>query len=650
MIQRDQPYYAPQKAKRAAGPIAPSSFSQSFEKGGVIIDYTIHSVSGANGKDPGLIAGSNAMVTFKVQDARTHQPLSGLHPNAWISRRLMEHLPNDAECRDRISTFLRGLLSVRPDVDLNQYLLLTLNGDNTITFINPEVSFSVTKLESIVELPGSGADWVLSKDKNFLFVTMPKASSVAVVDTVTRRLVSTVSTGKDTQPRRIALQPDGRYVWVGLDDSASVAAIDTKTGKLAATVEAGAGLHNITFTGDSRFVYVTNSKANTVSAIDTATLKKVADIPVGQTPLPLAYSKASRFVYVAALNGAEVSVIDPLRQQVISTVPLERGVVALRFEPAGRYAFAVNQIRSRVTVIDSATHQKIGSLDVVEGADQVTFTKGYAYIRGTETENFSLIELNEVKKGKWDSAKIQAGRQASNVNPNEIGVADMIVPTPSGNSVMIANNPDMRVYYYSEGMLATMGALDNYKRRPHGILILDRSMSEVQPGVYQSAIQLRGAGLYDVPLLIDQPRVVHCFDLSVRGNAAFEAGYTGTSLTIEAQFNNARFKPGVPELLRFKITDSLTSKPAVGLRDVEALAFQPPGIWQMRTQAKEVGDGIYEMTQVFPRTGYFEVLVSVASRGVRFADSPTARVGVVNDEHAANQSNQPIHAEGENRK
>ena len=126
---------------------------------------------------------------------------------------------------------------------------------------------------------------------------------MAVVSTITRKVVATVSTGEKTRPMRVAVQPGGRHVWVGLDNSPAVAVIDAATNKLAATVEAGAGLHNITFTPDGQFAYVTNSAADTVSAIDAKKLSKLADIPVGKTPVPVAYSAASRLVYAAAING-----------------------------------------------------------------------------------------------------------------------------------------------------------------------------------------------------------------------------------------------------------------------------------------------------------------------------------------------------------
>jgi YVTN family beta-propeller protein len=622
----------PKEVKREASAVVPDSFSQQFEKEGIVVDFSIKATVGEDGKQRGLVSGADAVVQFSVKDKRTGQPITGLHPNGWISARGSERIPNEAECKDRIRTFMGGLLSVRADIDLNSYVLLTLNHDNTITFINPQVSFNITKLENIIQLPGAGADWALSKNRDFLYLTLPDLSSVAVINTLTRKLAGTIPVGEKLKPMRIALQPDGRYIWVGLDGSAKVAVIDTETNKLAATLPVGEGLHTIAFTSDSRFAYVTNSAADTVTAIDTRTLAPVADIAVGKTPVPVAYSPASGFIYVAALNGGTISVIDPSRQQVLKSLPMKRGVVALRFDPSGRYGFAVNQIESTVSVIDVSTNTIIGASEVVKSPDQVAFTDRYAYIRGTGSEKFSLIELNLIAtKGKVAPVDIQAGRQAASTLPQEIGVADMIAPTPDGNSVMIANTPDQMLYYYVEGMNAPMGTFQNYKRKPHALMLIDRSLSETAPGVYSSPVKLKQAGAFDVPLLIDQPRIVNCFELNIAESPDGAGRKAVASTAAEALFKGTVFKPGEPASLKFRLADSVTKNPITGLKDVEVLIFEPPGVWQQRQWAKEVGDGLYEISQVFPRAGLYNVLVRVGTRGVRFADLPHTAVQVVND-------------------
>jgi YVTN family beta-propeller protein len=614
-----------------AGNPAAKGFSQRFEHEGIAVDFSVAAAPGERGKSNGPVAGSNAVASFRVTDARTGQPLTGLHPNAWISSRVGERIPNDIECKDKIASFMGGLLSVRPDIDLNSYLVWTINHDNTISVINPQIAFSRTKLEGLIVLPGAGADWTLSKSNEFLYVTLPDLSAVAVVDTVRRKIARTISLKPGTKPRRIVLDSSGRHALIGLDNSPYVAVIDTRTNNLAAMIATGEGLHQIEFEPGGRFAYVTNSKANTISIIDTKGLAKVADLTVAGTPVPIAYSSASRSFYVASLNGTEVSVIDPAKRRVVTTIPSEQGVVALRFTPDGRFGFLVNQVMSTVSILDAATNKIVGTTKVVKEPDQVVFTRGYAYIHSIGSEKFSLIELTDFTKTTPAPVDIQGGQKAPYTMPEEIGVADMIAPTPEGNAVMIANNPDRLIYYYVEGMMAPMGTFSNYKRRPTALLLLNRSLSETAPGVYSTNIKLSHSGRFDVPVLLDQPRIHKCFQLEVAPSPDGENSTAGASIAVEPMFKTDRVKTGETVSLKFKIVDSITKKPLKGLNDVTVMVFQQPGIWQQRQVAKEIDTGVYEVTQVFPSSGLFNVMVGAASRGVAFADVPFKTVKVFDE-------------------
>lgn len=628
-----KPRAADEKARAAQAPTAkaPSVVSQEMEQEGVRVAFAVKSLADETGKDAGLVAGANAEATFRVTDAHTGQPVTGLRPNAWVSARASAGPAGLAECKDKIRSFMGGLLSARAEVDLTGYLLLTINHDNTISVINPQVSFSKTQLESLITLPGPGADWVLSKDMQFLYVTLPEQSAVAVVNTKTKKLVGTINVGEKMRPVRIALQPDGHRVWVGLDGSPAVAVIDAATNKLSATLAAGAGWHQLAFTADGRFAYVTNSEADSVSAFDTESLAKVADIKVGKTPVPVAAGSASRLVYVAALNGAAVSAIDPSKQQVVASIPVGRGVVALEFEPKGRFGFAVNQKESTVSVIDSSTNTIVASTPVTKGPDQVVFTDRYAYVRGTGSEKFTLVELTDFARGKISAVDIQAGQSPASRLPAEVGVADMIAPTPGGKGAVIANTPDAMLYYYAEGMMAPMGTIKNYKRRPRALMLLDRGLAEVAPGVYTAPLTLSAAGRFDIPLLIDQPRIVKCFDLEVAESPDGVRSRPRVSVSVEAAFKGRRFEPGKAVTLQFKITDSVTRLPVEGLKDVQVLVFQPPGVWHQRSVAAEKGGGVYEVTQVFPEAALYNVMVGIGSRGVTFADLPLTAVRVKSD-------------------
>ena len=259
--------------------------------------------------------------------SQNNKPLGGLRPKVWLSLRRSEQVAAETGCEAKIKGFLSGQLATRADADLNSYYLITLNQDKTVTFIDPQVAWSGGKLQGIVQLPEQGLDWAMSKDGKWLYVTMPDADAVALIDTSAHALVRTISTGKGSRPARLAFSPDENNVWVGLDGLAEAAVIDRSGNSTVRRVSAGNGFHQIAFTPDGKLVLITNTKANTVSVIDTSTLAKLSDIAVGNTPLkPVWMPKAERF-YVPSINDPAMSVIDPFSRKVETGIEVGRGVV-----------------------------------------------------------------------------------------------------------------------------------------------------------------------------------------------------------------------------------------------------------------------------------------------------------------------------------
>lgn len=580
--------------------------TQRFEQAGIALELSVTPADG----------GGDALARIRVMDANSGAPLAGARPKAWISARRSEALANENECADKIRSFASGALGARADADLNSYLLLTLNSDKTISVINPQVSLAATKLESLIVLPGNGANWALSKDARFLYVSIPDAGAVAIVDMISRHVAATLQTGDQSRPVDVKLQPDGRYVWVSLDGAAEAVAIDVQTNSLAGHVAIGKGLHKIAFAADSRSVFLTNSADNTVSIIDTAEMRKAADLKVGQTPVALAFGSASRLLYVAGINAEFIAVIDADARKAVAEIPVRKGIVALAFEQGGRFALAVNQLENTVTVIDSAVNQTVSQAAVAGEPDQIAFTRRYAYVRSLASEKFTLLDLNELRSGKAAPVDIQAGTQAPAALPDEIGAAPMIAATPEGDSALIASGPDATLYYYQEGMMAPSGALSNYKRIPRGLMVLDRSLRETAPGEFTALVHLPVGGRFDVPVVIDQPRMAACFVVDFAGAPAVSAKSTqGAAIAAEALSGPLTFAPGTSAAIAFRLYSPDTGAPMRFERGVDVTVFKAPGLWQRRLTGRSLADGHVEVSLVFPEPGRYNFVFHVPPRG-----------------------------------
>ncbi len=142
----------------AAGETAPFPSTQRFEQNGLAIELTVvpHDGSPETGKE--LTAGQQATVKVALTDARSGAAVIGIRPKGWMTGRPEGMAADDRTCYETIRRLAGGRLGARAEVDLNRYVIVTMNHDKTVSVIDPQVEFGATKLESLITLPGNGAD------------------------------------------------------------------------------------------------------------------------------------------------------------------------------------------------------------------------------------------------------------------------------------------------------------------------------------------------------------------------------------------------------------------------------------------------------------------------------------------------------------
>ncbi|HYV10803.1 MAG TPA: YncE family protein [Pyrinomonadaceae bacterium] len=590
---------------------------QKFEREGVEVEFTIEPIKEDGKSSSEVMEAKEALVRFKIHDKASKTPLSGVKPAVWLTQRV-EGDTDATQCREKIQSFLQGSLRSRPDVDLNTYYVLALNDEPNITVIDPLLGFGSSKLLTLVMLKSPGEDWAQKNSDEKLFVSMPASNQIAAVDTSTWKVVANLDTGK--KPTRVRLQPDERYLWVGNDGEPSgVTVIDTTTLKVVGQVATGNGHHELEFSSDSRFAFVTNEQDGTVSVIDIQKLAKVKDLKTGPIT-SIAFSKLANALYLA--NGADgsITVVDTRSQNIATRIQAKPGIKNVYFAPGGRWGFAPNKKENVVHVFDASTNRIAQTISVEKGPDQVTFTDTFAYVRSSGSTEVSMIRLSTLN-AETDVAKFPAGQSAPEEAVADMSVADVMVPAPEGNSVLIANPADDIIYYYQEGMAAPMGSFQNYRRSPRAVMVVDRSLRESTSGVYTTTTKLPKSGIYDVAFLLDSPRVTHCFSAEAKPNPDI-AHEKKVAVRIEYLNKDKQLRVGEDYKLRFKLVDTATSKAKSDVNDVRVLTMLSSATWQKRDFAKSVGDGVYELDIKVPQTGSYLIFVESRSQGVSFRQLP----------------------------
>jgi YVTN family beta-propeller protein len=544
------------------------------------------------------------------------------------------------QCREKVQSFLGASMRARPDVDLNSYYLLALNESPDISVIDPLLGFGGSKLMALVMLKSPGEDWVLSRDGERLFVTLPLINQVAVIETQTWKVLTYIDTG--VKPKDIALQPDQNYLWVANDgdkpEAGGVTVIDTVTLKVAAQISTGAGQHEIVISSDNRFAFVSNQESSTVSIVDVRKLAKINDVKVSSNPGSMALSELSKGIYVTSESEGTITVIDVQSQQILARMKAKPGLRSIRFAPDGRYGFGINTRENTINIFDAASNRMLHEVGVGKAPDQIIFSDIFAFVRSLGTESVAMIRLSTLGKDveitEFPGGQIAPGKASPPVR------ADSMVLAPEGNAVIVANPGDKILYYYTEGMAAPMGDFQNYRREPKGVLIVDRSLRETQAGIYTTTVKLPASGSYDVAILADSPRVTHCFEAVAETNPLLKEE-PKVALRIEHQIKEMKFPVGQNFPLRFKLIETKTNKPKADLEDVRVLTFAP-GTVQQRDLAKSLGDGVYEITLNVPQAGFYMVFVESASMRVKFRDLPYVTLQAVEERIApASASVQP---------
>jgi YVTN family beta-propeller protein len=598
----------------APGPVAAAEAvsTERFEVQGVAVRFNLEKIGSA-------VDSKRLAVDVQVSDAKSGDPFRGVNPLAWGFKSDANQTLTDLGCKSHIQSFVQGGLTTAPDIDLNSFRLVLLNHDATVSFINPGVSVGGSKLESLITLPGPGADMVLSKDNRFLFISIPERNIVALIDVPERKLVANIEMASDAHPTRLAIDNGGTRAWISLA-SGGIAVVDPADPGKVQFVKTGEGLHSFAFPADSLSAYVTDSGSNQVSIINVQSLQKIASVATGKTPVDIAYGPQRRALYVSNLNDNSLTVIDADTNRIADSIVTERGAIKVKFDEQGRFGVLLNGQSNRIGVLDSSSNRIVAQSDPDKGEpDQVMFSGSFAYVHELKSPKISVYPLEELRKGNFAPVRIETGTHEPLEAMNGM-LGNAMTVAPDGTSAFLINPAEQELFYYVEGMMVPMGSLSTYARSARSIAILNQGLKETKPGHYTTSTEVDAAGTYNFAVLIDKPRFVHCFTAKVNGVEAKTERKPKLSVTADVVLLSEPAMQGSPATIGLRLLDRSTQAPLDTLHDVYAMAHGLSGSWFRKQKLKVGEDGIYRATWVFPSAGVYQILVRIPSRGLGWVD------------------------------
>ena len=463
-----------------------------------------------------LQKGEDIFFRIKMRDAISGEPISGLRPAAWVTRRV----PNDdAPCSARVANYLGNeALTAEPDLDFTSYYVVSLNADSSLTVLSPHFHSGRSSVLATISLESPGEDWAMTPDQKLLFVSLPRANKVAVIRTDSWNITSKINL--NSSPHEVAVQPDGHYVWIGYGvsgdrEASGVSIVSSTDARLVTSITTGKGKHDIAFSSDNHFAFVTNEEDGTVSTIDVRQLRKIKDLKTGGKPRSIAFSSMAKLAYVVDSQNGTITVMDGEDQKIVKSIQVEPGLGLISFAPGGRLAFVLNATQNLLHILDASENQIIQTGALQHVPDRIAFSERIAYITHVKSDLITMVPLDRlgVAGAPVPAIDLPAAQNSASLSAHSKG--DSVVQAPGEDGVLILDSLGDSIYYYDEGMAAPMGIASNNKHTPQALLVMDAGFRERTPGFYETSARLSGAGDYVLAIFVDSPKIVACFDLVV---------------------------------------------------------------------------------------------------------------------------------------
>jgi WD40 repeat protein len=565
--------------------------------------------------------------SFSLSDDTSKEPLSGRRVMAWMN---LEDSPNalpEPECKEAIKSRLAGALTAQAGVNLNQWNLFTMNDDNTISLINPQVSFSKTKLRQLITLAGYPVDWALNKSGTKLFVSIPKKGLITVIDTLKGKIEKNIEVGG--KPVRVR-SGVGR-VLVGNDDGDEVTLINDSSAEVVATLDIGDGHKEIAISPDGKTAVMVSGEDRDVVIVELETRKEISrqDLPAGITSVAYS-SQGTVFAVNERLGRVYAGVGGKFDEKRF--VESGAGSAVLAVSGNGRWVFVANPLDGKVEIFNAATLERRYTVRGLERPDQIHMTEDYAYLRSGGKPGVALVRLDSLdRQGQPAVSEVQVGTLPPSRSADR-GIAPAMAPSPEGSAMVIANPADKTIYFYQEGMMAPAGTIKNYGREPRGVIIADWSIHEKSPGNYQTRAMLPQAGRYDAYVLLSEPRVGVCLKIDVPAEMAMPGLVmeTARDLILKADWTEkTRLVAGEKVTMEFDAKLKEGTKETSDL-DPESLivrAFVPPIGPADNLPVRRSGSR-YAVDLVPTTEGQLVLLLGSPSRGIEFTRRASVTVGV----------------------
>ncbi|WP_339507683.1 hypothetical protein [Pseudomonas sp. RL_35y_Pfl2_P42] len=252
----------------------------------------------------------------------------------------------------------------------------------------PEIS------EGDISIGTGGTEKALSPDGLTLYVLVPSASLVKVVDLISRKVLNHTQTPPIALSwPRMAISPDGKQLFIGYTHSGNITIIDTTNLKIIGDIKVNQSPHYLAVSPDGKSLAVgyggINSSLYNIQAaiVDISTQRITREITeAGSNTKMIDYTPDGEYLYILIWvgNAGTLAIIETKTHSTVARIIINSRPYTLHFNASGTRAHAIGNTLSwtpTITVVDVLQMQPIRTISPLNEIKATAFV-----INASETQ------------------------------------------------------------------------------------------------------------------------------------------------------------------------------------------------------------------------------------------------------------------------
>ena len=211
--------------------------------------------------------------------------------------------------------------------------------------------------------------------KGELFVSLPDANEVAIVNVANNTLVTTVPVG--LTPTGGVYAPELGEVFVADAGSDLVSVINDTSGAVVAQIPVGHDPVRLSLNAALGRLYVVNNASANVTVLNASSHELLGSVPVGDWPQAITVDPRTSQIFVSStynpFGSNNVTIINATTDSVVGTAYVGYDPSGLTFDAVNRLVYVANWGSGNLSLVSADARSDVGNVSLVAGPDAVVF-------------------------------------------------------------------------------------------------------------------------------------------------------------------------------------------------------------------------------------------------------------------------------------